>query len=242
MNRNQGRGGIGFGGLPIGMVVSGIAAGIGLSSESIHHHKEKKAAKEAAKEAAAHAGESPPAYQEAYQERSKNEKDLGQHTFEEGDEEQWDLDDAQGELIPEPSVEQKRKLERDPKKITQHFIERHPAPQCLPAQKLPLPVILPQRRPKNRMRGFIRAYAPDLANCGIDEAMFLDFLETFNEASVASPWLNAINLAGLAFFHLPTGISQAASLGLMLTVHVAKHLQSRARYDFLARIIVRLTY
>jgi len=43
-NREQG-GTVGFGGLSF--VVSGIAAGVGLASESIQHHKEKKAAKKA---------------------------------------------------------------------------------------------------------------------------------------------------------------------------------------------------
>lgn len=100
-------------------------------------------------------------------------------------------------------------------------------------QKLPLPIVPPQRRPKDRTGGFIRAYAPDLMSCGIDQAMFPDSLETFNLASQSSPWLNAINMAGIAFMHLPTGIPQAASLALMLTVQVAKNMQSRHRYDFL---------
>jgi hypothetical protein len=99
---------------------------------------------------------------------------------------------------------------------------------------MPLPVVLLQRRPKDRTRGFIRAYSPDLMNYGIDQTMFLNFLETFNLASQSSPWLNAINMAGIAFMHLPTGISQAASLALMLTVQVAKNMQSRHRYDFLS--------
>jgi hypothetical protein len=219
---NQGRGGtVGFGGL--GFVVSGIAAGVGLASESIHHHKEKKAAKKAAVAQREHPDtqSTPPGQQ-------------GERELEEGDEEQWDLDDAQDELIDqEPPNPKKRPFERDPKKITQHFIDDYPLPQGIQLRKLPLPVVLPQRRPKNRTRGFIRAYAPDLMNCGIDQAMFLDFLETFNLASQASPWLNAINLAGFAFMHLPTGISQAASIALMLTVEVAKTMQSRHRYGFL---------
>jgi hypothetical protein len=219
---NQGRGGI-IGFSPLGFVVSGIAAGVGLASESIHHHKEKKAAKKAA--AAQHeqsGSQSAPTGQQVDRE------------LEEGDEEQWDLDDAQDDLIArEPSNPKKRPFERDPKKITQHFIDDYPLPQGVQLRKLSLPVVLPQRRPKNRTRGFIRAYAPDLMNCGIDQAMFLDFLETFNLASQASPWINAINLAGFAFMHLPFAISQAASLALMLTVEVAKNMQSRHRYGFI---------
>ena len=57
MNNNQGnqglgRGQVGFGGL--GLLVKGVASGIGLGSETIHYHKEKKAAKKLAA-----AGEAP---------------------------------------------------------------------------------------------------------------------------------------------------------------------------------------
>ena len=237
---NQGRGGtVGFGGL--GFVVSGIAAGVGLASEGIHHRKEKKAAKKVSAAQREQPGsQPPPAYEEhehkgaeyAGHEKTGAEQQ-GERSLEEGDEEQWDLDDAQDELISEAPNLKKRPFERDPTKITQHFIDDYPVPQSIQRGKLPLPVILPQRRPKDRTRGFIRAYAPDLMNCGIDQGMFLDFLETFNLASQSSPWLNAINMAGIAFMHLPTGISQAASLALMLTVEVAKNMQSRHRYDFL---------
>jgi hypothetical protein len=237
---NQGRGGTaGFGGL--GFVVSGIAAGVGLASESIHHRKEKKAAKKAeAAQREQSDAQSPPAYEEHEHKgveyagcEKKGAEQQGERSLEEGDEEQWDLDDAQDELISEAPNPKHRPFERDPKKITQHFIDDYPVPQGIQQRKLPLPAILPQRRPKDRTRGFIRAYAPDLMNCGIDQAMFLDFLETFNLASQSSPWLNAINMAGIAFMHLPTGISQAASLALMLTVQVAKNMQSRHRYGFL---------
>jgi len=50
-------------------------------------------------------------------------------------------------------------------------------------RELPLPVIIPQRRPQNKSRGWARAYAPALMGSGIDEATFLDFLDRFNEES-----------------------------------------------------------
>ena len=51
---------------------------------------------------------------------------------------------------------------------------------------LPCPVIIPQRRPENQSRGWIRAYAPALMDCGIDQRQFLSFLDGFNEASKVS--------------------------------------------------------
>ena len=235
-SRGRGQGG------PLGLLVSGVATGIGLASESIRHHKEKKAAAEKAATEQSSPSLHPPTYSSSNSsvtiqkseragesnEGEENEKEC----HEEGDEEQWDLDDAQDHL-PSHSAEsgpKQRPFERDPKNINQNFVNDYPLQPGQELGKLALPVVLPQRRPKDRSRGFIRAYAPDLTSCGIDQAMFLDFLETFSLASQASPWINAINLAGFAFMALPTGISQAASLALMMAVKVAKNMHSRHRY------------
>jgi hypothetical protein len=101
MNNQYGRG-RGKGG-PLGLLVSGVATGIGLASESIHHHKEKKVTAEKAATEQSSPSLHPPTNsefnsaegiqkskkaEESYEEES--EKEL----HEEGDEEQWDLDDA----------------------------------------------------------------------------------------------------------------------------------------------------
>ncbi|KAE9379547.1 hypothetical protein N431DRAFT_303924, partial [Stipitochalara longipes BDJ] len=235
----------------LGLIVSGVATGIGLVSESIHHHNEKKAAAEkAASEQLPPLTQSPTNFHSDYSEpiqkfgeagatnqREESEKEMIVH--EEGDEEQWDLDDAQ-DHIPSYSADsgpKQRPVEHDPTKITQNFINDYPLQPGQALGKLALPVVLPQRRPKDRSRGFIRAYAPVLMTCGINQAMFLDFLETFNLASQASPWINAINLAGFAFMALPAGISQAAGLALMMAVKVVSNMDSRKRYNsFLDKI------
>src|SRR5687768_2121087 len=64
--------------------------------------------------------------------------------------------------------------------------------------KLDLPVILPQRRPKERSRGFVRAYAPLLSNVGINQHMWLKFLDDFEQSTQATGWIQTINLASLA--------------------------------------------
>jgi hypothetical protein len=216
--------------------VKGVASGIGLVSEGIHHHKERKKVKGTVTEV-------------------KPEDDDGQPgevkqngpALEEGDEEHWDLDEAQNHLLGVQSkAEEEQVSKRDqinPTKVTDAFIRRHPPPSAasttLPQEgaetepeqraQLPLPVILPQRRPKDRARGFIRAYAPDLMIKDVDQETFLDFIETFNTASLASPWLDAINLAGFATMALPPGISQAVQLAIMVSVKIAKDIQSRKR-------------
>jgi hypothetical protein len=46
---------------------------------------------------------------------------------------------------------------------------------------LAMPVIIPERRPRHRRRGFLRAYAPLLENCQINQTTFLSFLKGFDE-------------------------------------------------------------
>ena len=50
-------------------------------------------------------------------------------------------------------------------------------------QRLPCPVIIPQRRPGAKKRGFVRAYAPVLADCGVSQDVFLKFISDFHKAS-----------------------------------------------------------
>ena len=55
-----------------------------------------------------------------------------------------------------------------------------------PRGGLQLPVIIPQRRPEDKSRGWMLCYAPMLETCNIDQAEFLNFLRSFNEASKVS--------------------------------------------------------
>ncbi|KAL1969875.1 hypothetical protein VTN77DRAFT_7384 [Rasamsonia byssochlamydoides] len=116
------------------------------------------------------------------------------------DEREWELDQAQDENL-----------------------------QPLLYRNYPNPVVLPQRRPKDHSHGFIRAYAPDLAAFGIDQALFLNFLDTFNAASTASPWLNAINLASSGTMFLPHGIFISVSIAIQITTQIAIEVQGGRR-------------
>ncbi|CAD6583566.1 MAG: hypothetical protein ASARMPREDX12_001304 [Alectoria sarmentosa] len=198
--------------------VSGVAGGIGLASESIHARKERKKAKSFTTEKSNN-NPIPPQESSTSTPTSLHEEGADEEVIiEQEDEKEWDLDDAQTGLpggassddepseytLGEPSAPKKSKA--DSANITEAFLKRYPPPAPTDdAQSLPLPVILPQRRPKDRTRGFIRAYAPELEMRGIDQAMFLDFLQTFEKASEANPWINAINLAGIAASFIPDG-------------------------------------
>lgn len=224
---------------PLAPVVKGVAAGIGLASEYRQHRREQKAAKSAAAVTVTSieptvSDTSRPTAKETHEPKDiHSDEDIKAAEVETveiaDDEKQWELDEAQDELIS--SDERKPKAGQDPTKMAKRFTDAHPPVQNLKHEGLPLPVVLPQRRPKDRTRGFIRAYAPDLQSCDIDQETFLEFLETFNQATLASPWLDAINLASFAFVTMPFVISQAASIAIAIAVDITKNMQSRHRYN-----------
>ncbi|KAK4696315.1 hypothetical protein P7C71_g1578, partial [Lecanoromycetidae sp. Uapishka_2] len=208
-------------------LVSGIAAGIGLASESITARKQAKKQPSVASDGDSNRDLPPPAY----------ELEPSQ-PLEEGDEELLDLDETQDDLTPAAPLD--RKPKQDAIQIIEAFIRRFPAPEFSehnPPSQLQFPVILPQRRPKDRSRGFIRAYAPDLDNCGIDQAMFLAFLDTFQKSSEASPWLQAINMAQIGTLFMPTVAGILVSMAIQASVQIAMDVQSRSRTNtFLDKI------
>lgn len=73
------------------------------------------------------------------------------------------------------------------------FIMSHPPPAYYKRGGLPRPVIIPQRRPRDYSRGFMRAYAPVLADNGITQRAFLDFLKAFDLVHKRLPYLTVIN-------------------------------------------------
>ncbi|WQF79339.1 hypothetical protein CDEST_04353 [Colletotrichum destructivum] len=205
-------------------IVRSAAGGIGVISEALHHRKEKKA--------------------------------KGLHQSQEHLRTQLPSETAQsrpGEAVPDSDniVDQKattgeeeesrsQKDQKDSGNLATAFINRH---ACLSGNRagnggeLPLPVILPQRRPENRARGFLRAYAPLLADVGIDENTFLDFIDTFNKALEPSPWINALNLAGFAGSAMPEPASMLFGFGVEYATEAA--LEGHSRYSsnvFLDRV------
>ncbi|KAL0932500.1 uncharacterized protein CTRU02_213453 [Colletotrichum truncatum] len=95
--------------------------------------------------------------------------------------------------------------------------------------KLELPVILPQRRPKERSRGFLRAYAPLLANVAISQQMWFDFLDDFEKSTQATGWIKTINVASLASHVVPEPFSMLVSLAVKETIRIAEEVDSRQK-------------
>ena len=137
------------------------------------------------------------------------------------DEDDWELDEvgdeldkAQGKTIDhdsddaddgDPIQSDQDKASKKIRKLTLKFLNEHPLPPN-PAnhEPLPYPIILPQRRPRNRSRGFVQAYAPVLQSVGIDQATWMDFLGTFHKAAQASPFIMGIFIAAHLCGYIPT--------------------------------------
>lgn len=117
-----------------------------------------------------------------YDSDSDSEDDLANR-----DEAAWELDEM-AERVNPPSYEEATASSpgSDIKAKEDEMIQRlvrmaGPPPQSL--RQIPCPVILPQRRPGQKDRGFVRAYAPVLADCGISQDVFLRFLADWEKSS-----------------------------------------------------------
>lgn len=95
------------------------------------------------------------------------------------DEEDWLLDEA-AEAADPPSYEESEQQVSMDEMVNSVMHDFHPPPTI---SRLPCPVIIPQRRPRSKARGFVRAYAPVLNDCGIDQETFLKFLKSFHQSS-----------------------------------------------------------
>lgn len=142
----------------------------------------------------------------------------------EHDEDDWDLD-AAAELAHPPSYDQTLDNDDIPA-LTRSVLKGAKAPTGV---KLPLPVILPQRRPRDKKRGFVRAYAPVLEDTGIDQETFLRFLKAFHQSSQASKSWDAILISATIAGFAPSVIAMGVTTAVSIAAGVAKEVQSRKR-------------
>ncbi|KAL9576504.1 MAG: hypothetical protein Q9212_007044 [Teloschistes hypoglaucus] len=220
-----------------GLIRTGIRAlsgGVGLVSESIQSYKQGYG-KENENEAAGSKSKS--------QGEQKELQSTEQHVLPQGEleddevtlnnddlEEVWKLDDTQEDVVSESPAFTQPAASKDP---VHDFIHKHPpSPHGAGTKQEPLalPIILPQRRPKERSRGFVRAYAPVLENCGIDQTTWLAFLDAFQKSSAANPWLECMNFAAFASLAIPVpGVSFAVEAVVREATKLTMELQSRQR-------------
>ncbi|PQE07921.1 fad binding domain protein [Rutstroemia sp. NJR-2017a WRK4] len=136
-------------------------------------------------------------------------------SYDEDDEGDWLRDETQCELSS-----YKEEDETNMNQITENMTKSQaevPTASPGPLHALPVPVIIPERRPGSKHRGFVRAYAPILNDCGIDQTTFIEFLKGFEGAIKASPYFNVVNIAAA----LSTLASVGAAAVPSAIIHVA---------------------
>lgn len=120
----------------------------------------------------------------------KHEGPVGSGEIDE-DEAYWELDEAVALEDPSSTMLDEEPKGDEPKgdepkpdvhKLVQKFLTAHPAPPQPLTGPLECPVIMPQRRPHTKARGFVRAYAPALEDAAIDQDTWMDFLKTFHKS------------------------------------------------------------
>ncbi|KAK6844415.1 hypothetical protein PG995_014525 [Apiospora arundinis] len=210
---------------PVGKLVRGLASGIGLASESYQHHKDKKAA---AKAGPANSTDGSAAVAEQHVPIEDQA-----HMSQQMDEAVWELDEAQDQLTDHGPTSSGNAQVEIPA-LADAFIRNHPPPPYHQDENeeeggLDLPVVITQRRPGSRTRGFVRAYSPLLADVGIDQATFLDFLDDLNKSVEPSPWIQTINLASLAGHAVPEPFTVLISLAIKKVADTSSELHSRSK-------------
>ncbi|KAK7737140.1 hypothetical protein SLS63_002931 [Diaporthe eres] len=219
---------------PFGKAIQGIAATIGLASETIHHHKQKRASQKFQRDSISRSlsnDDCIPTLNEFNVSPSPDEAETQEELLMQVDEVAWALDEVQDDITT--SHGQAVPFDHSPlssPKLADSFLQSHrPAKDPVATGRLELPVVITQRRPKARTRGFIRAYAPILQNVGIDQDTFLDFIDQLNKAVEPSPWISAIDLASLAGHAFPEPIHLLISASALMATQVTAEVVSRSK-------------
>ncbi|CAH0003471.1 unnamed protein product [Clonostachys byssicola] len=224
-----------------------LTGGIGLAAEAIKHQKNKKAAKTSTADESilfetvesSHFQQTNAGNEEVSQEANKISLRCTMST----DKLHNDLDGFEKRPSMEsgpPRAVIPRGIGKDPARIStlvEAFLAVHrPLVRQTPAP-LPFAVIIPQRRPESRQRGFVPACAPCLAPCGISEDAFMQFHEFYNESLRYSNAIKVVTVAAGAAGLVPSITATVVSLTVGAAAQTAASLQSRQRTnDFLSQM------
>ncbi|KAF2166970.1 hypothetical protein M409DRAFT_23015 [Zasmidium cellare ATCC 36951] len=159
----------------------------------------------------------------------------------EDDEQDWELDEAiQDKGDHHPPYEKSLQTATTDQLIRDTFSSRVPetcSTSARPANSLRHPIVIPQRRPGNKKRGFVRAYAPVLDDCGISQETFLRFLKNFHQSSQASPWFGVIQVSAAIAGFAPSAVAVAVCMAIQAGAKAGAEIQHRHRTnDFLEKM------
>ena len=151
---------------PLSIAVSGV---IGLATEAFSEHKKSQSSAVAPIPADQTKG-------------GQSTEVANDNPFNE-DKDDWILDETQTQLDLATASCARNDPAQDIDSLVKDVAWHHPRPlYSVVSAGLSCPVIIPQRRPHTKSRGFVRAYAPALDHCQIDQKIFMDFLEGFEDA------------------------------------------------------------
>lgn len=204
----------------IGFATKGISRGIAISSEAIAGRKNKNSVD---------GGTLGPSQTTPTRTLDSTGDEEGVYVDQE-----WAFDEATGEGTTEDTVVDPSDTApaNSAEEVAQAFIQNHHFSRDVQVMTTPLPmaVVIPQRRPRDRGRGFVRAYPPMLDDCaGISQDVFIDFLNSFDKASKTSPIFDVINIACFGVGLVPSTVCFAVSMSVGTVNNVAQEIQRRYR-------------
>jgi hypothetical protein len=228
------------------------ASGIGLAAEVIHNRKQSKGKATEQNECPSRNAEESGGEVARLIQSSGNDDYTSSHMQQQAQEATWQLDEAQDQVDseenpPPPHQEVANETkglaanEGEIFQLADSFQRDHPLPAPgttnLNSRRHFLPIILTQRRPGKRSRGFIRAYSPLLNDVGIDQTTFLDFIDNFNKAVRPNGLIQALNLASIAALATPDHIGVLVGIAVQVATNIADEIDSRGKTNsFLDKI------
>lgn len=150
------------------------------------------------------------------------------------DEADWALDEAAAEGEENESASNSKIDVENPKERASATNNTASSKKAI--QKLPFPVILPQRRPGTKARGFVRTYTPVLEDTGISQEAFLRLLKDFHKAAQASPTFDVVMIATAIAAAYPDPVIGLGVQAVQVAIGIGQEIQERYRMNkFLTR-------
>ena len=228
------------------------ASGVGLVAEVFHNRKQNKGKSTERNESPLHNAEESDEEIARLIQSYGNEDYTSPQMQQQAQEATWQLDEAQDQVNSEENPPPPYKVaaneteglaakEGEIFQLADSFLQDHPLPapgtSDLNSHRLSLPILLTQRRPGKRSRGFIRAYSPLLNDVGIDPTTFLDFIDKFNKAVRPNGLIQALNLASIAGLATPDHVGILVGIAVQVATNIADEISSRGKTNsFLDKI------
>lgn len=214
-----------------GPLAKAVTGALGLTQEY-------RADKKARKESEGNAGR---VGDDSSQPSSSKPPGSGYNSEDSEDDEAWaqDLDAAQAEVSDQkPKKDEFKSVDELVANLTESEPPPPPYSSTGPSSgQLENPVILPQRRPGMRTRGFVRGYAPTLQSRAVTQDGWLKFLNGFDAAISNNRWFFVLNIAVVIADHVRLAlegvslIAKAVSTAVQLSIEFSRRSYMHAKQN-----------